>query len=74
MRGGGGTLKAYENVQGEGGHMLHMPSVHMLQKIANSVGDFSPHISMITQVSNLLISCLASSTHLSAGFKSMTCK
>ena len=38
-------------------------------------GDFSPHISMIKQVSNLLISSsLARSTHYLVGFKSMTCK
>ena len=39
------------------------------KKIANGVGNFSPHINTIKQVSNLLISCLASSTHLLEGSK-----
>ena len=55
-RGGGGRGKAYVRYK----------------KIAISTGNFSPHIIMIKQVSNLLVSCLASSTHLLAGFKSMT--
>ena len=71
MRGRGGTLKACLNVQGK----ADRGKVHeRYEKTANSVGAFSPHISMIKQVSNLRISCLASSTHLLAGFKSMTCK
>ena len=64
-RGGreGGTLKAYENVKGEGVEAKRTYAV----KIANSACDFSHHIGMIKQVSNLLISWLASSTHLLAG-------
>ena len=42
--------------------------------VANSVVNFSPCISMIKQVSNLLTFFPGSSTHLLAGFKSMTCK
>ena len=57
VKGGGGQGKAYVRYK----------------KIANNVGNFSPHISMIKQVSNLLISCLASSAYLLAGFKSLTC-
>ena len=44
------------------------------KEIANCADDCNPHVSMVKQVSNILISCLASSTHLLAGFKSMTCK
>ena len=70
--GGGDTLKAYGNVQGEGGDWGK--AYVRYRKIANNVGDFSPNINMIKQVCNLLISCLASSTNLSVGFKSMTYK
>ena len=66
--GGGGPLNAHENIEGEGGR--GKAYVHY-KKIVDSVIDFSPHIK---HVSNLLISCLASNTHLLAGFKSMTCK
>ena len=108
--GGRGTLKAYENVQGK---VRDQGKAYVrYKKIANSVGDFSLHISMINpfvpnapflyplktsenrklfsyfqgvekgctgnewvkQVSNLLISCLTSSKHLSAGYKSVTSK
>ena len=65
---GRGPLKAHENIQGEGGR--GKAYVHY-KKIVDSVIDFRPHIK---HVSNLLISCLASNTHLLAGFKSMTCK
>ena len=39
-----------------------------IKEIADCADDFIPHISMIKQVSNILISCLASSTHFLAGF------
>ena len=42
QQGGGGTLKAYENVQGG----IEAKFTYTI-KIANSVDDFSPHISMI---------------------------
>ena len=45
-----------------------------IKTIANSVGDFSPHIGMIKQVYNLLVYCLASTIHLLDGSQSMTCK
>ena len=70
-RDGGGTLKGYKNVQGEGGRGQ---AYVRYKKTANSFGDLSPNTTKIKQVSNALISCLASSTHLLAGFKSMTCK
>ena len=54
--------------------MFEEKRTYAVKKIANSVDDFSPHISMIKQVSNLLTSCLESSTYLLAGFKSITCK
>ena len=69
-QGEGSTLKAYENVQREGEPTQSV--CVRFEKIANSInsaGDFRSHISMIEQVSNLLMSCLASSTHLLAGFK-----
>ena len=56
------------------GGRVEAKHTYTIKKIANSVGDFSPRISMIKEVSNLLISCAASSTHLPARFKSMTCK
>ena len=70
-RGEGGYPKVYENVQVDGGGDK---AYVRYKKITNGVDDFSSHISMIKQVSNLLISCLASSTHPLAGFKSITCK
>ena len=48
-------MKTYKG-RGSGGGR-GKADVHF-KKLTNSVGDFSPHISMIKQVSNLLISCL----------------
>ena len=70
--GSSSTLKSNENAQGE--EEVEAKHTYTIKKFANSVGDFNPHITMIKQVYNLLISCMASSTHLLAGFESMTCK
>lgn len=47
-RGEGDTLKAYKNLQGEGGGRGKAYVRH--EKIASSVGGFSPHISTIKQL------------------------
>ena len=61
-RGEGGTLKAYENPQEEGGR--GKANIHY-KTIANGVGDISPYSSLIKEVPNLLIFCLASSISFS---------
>lgn len=59
---GGATLKAYENVQGEGGR----GKAYVRYKIiADSIGDFSRHIlAWVNNFFDILIFCLASSTDL----------
>ena len=69
--GGRGTLKGYKSTSGGGDRGKAYVSY---ERIANSVVNFSLRISMIKQVSNHLIFFPGSSTHLLAGFKSMTCK